>query len=415
MKKLAAYKVYLIFSAVSWVQLLMVSSLVHVYYVQTVGMTPLELGVAGTIMAAATFLFEVPSGVVADAISRRLSVITGVFLTGAAYVLQGSLPIFAAIAIGQAFAGLGQTFISGAATAWIADEVGEARVSSVLLRGAQFRQIGGAIGTVSGIALGSLSLNLPIFVAGVLYLALGVFLVLFMPEGGFKPAPDANRTTWQTMRRTLRDGASLVRADALLPAMLIVGGLYGFALEGIDRLWEAHMLRHFEFPSLGGLNSIAWFGVFSLSAMSLSTVSVSIAVRRLKSIDSRRAVRALSALYALFALAAVMQGLAGNFAVALVAFWLIVIATSVAPPLYEIWINQNLKPEVRATVLSISSQVAALGGMIGGVMLGALATAATTRASMIAIGFSIAPALMLLALAARRNARRLASPEVGAA
>ena len=37
-----------------------------VYFVETVGMNPLELVLVGTAMEAAVFLFEIPTGVVAD-------------------------------------------------------------------------------------------------------------------------------------------------------------------------------------------------------------------------------------------------------------------------------------------------------------------------------------------------------------
>ena len=47
------------------------------YFVTEVGMSPLELVLVGTVMELSVFLFEVPTGVVADTVSRRLSIVVG--------------------------------------------------------------------------------------------------------------------------------------------------------------------------------------------------------------------------------------------------------------------------------------------------------------------------------------------------
>ena len=48
-----------------------------VYLVQELHLSPLQLVLMGTAMEAAVFLFEIPTGVVADTYSRRLSLIVG--------------------------------------------------------------------------------------------------------------------------------------------------------------------------------------------------------------------------------------------------------------------------------------------------------------------------------------------------
>lgn len=58
------------------------------YYVRTIGMNPLQLMLVGTALEATVFLFEVPTGIVADLYSRRLSVLIGGFLIGACYVTK---------------------------------------------------------------------------------------------------------------------------------------------------------------------------------------------------------------------------------------------------------------------------------------------------------------------------------------
>lgn len=81
-----------------------------VYYVTTVGLDPLQLVLVGTVLEGTIILFEVPTGVVADVYSRRLSVILGRLLFGVAFVLEGSMPAFAAILVAEVIRGVGETF-----------------------------------------------------------------------------------------------------------------------------------------------------------------------------------------------------------------------------------------------------------------------------------------------------------------
>src|SRR2546430_16862277 len=58
-----------------------------VYLVRELHFSPLQLVLMGTAMEAAVFLFEIPTGVVADTYSRRLSLIIGYLGVGAAWTL----------------------------------------------------------------------------------------------------------------------------------------------------------------------------------------------------------------------------------------------------------------------------------------------------------------------------------------
>src|SRR5256885_5700551 len=92
----------------------LVWTLAPVYFVTVVGMSPLQLVLVGTFMELTVFLFEVPTGIVADVYSRRLSVVIGFFVMGAAIVFVGAVPEAWAIILGWSIWGFGYTFTSGA-------------------------------------------------------------------------------------------------------------------------------------------------------------------------------------------------------------------------------------------------------------------------------------------------------------
>ncbi len=107
-----------------------------VYLVQELHFSPLQLVLMGTAMEAAVFLFEIPTGVVADTYSRRLSLIVGYLGTGLAWLLVGVVSDAWLIIALWALWGFFYTFTSGAEQAWITDEVGMENVGTVFLRGA---------------------------------------------------------------------------------------------------------------------------------------------------------------------------------------------------------------------------------------------------------------------------------------
>ncbi len=125
MNRFSAHVVYLVFVATTSFFFTVWASLSALYRIQVVGLDPLQLVLLGTALELAVFVFEIPTGIVADIYSRRLSVIIGMVLVGLGFLLEGLFPIFSIVFAAQVIWGIGATFESGAIDAWISDEVGE--------------------------------------------------------------------------------------------------------------------------------------------------------------------------------------------------------------------------------------------------------------------------------------------------
>src|SRR5512143_2264702 len=134
MKKVDAYRLFLILSASVSLLFGMIFAASSIYQVTVAKLSALELVLVGTTLELSVFLFEVPTGVVADIKSRRLSIIIGYVLIGAGFLLEGAVPLFWTILLAQVLWGLGYTFTSGANQAWISDEIGEERAARAFLR-----------------------------------------------------------------------------------------------------------------------------------------------------------------------------------------------------------------------------------------------------------------------------------------
>ncbi len=255
--RLGAYQVHLLRGGISNFVGGLVWTSMMVYQVQVIGLTPLGLVLAGTTMEITIFLCEIPTGVVADLFSRRLSAIIGYAIIGVSYLVTGLIPSFGSVLAGNALWGLGYTFTSGAYDAWLVDEIGAQNAGHAFLRGSQIDRITGLAGIALSAVLGSAMIALPIVLGGALLVAMAVLLAFIMPETGFKPRPKGERATWAAFFGTLRDGYRVTRGQPVLLALLLISFFLGLFSEGWDRLWQAQFMNTLNVEAALGLSAAA--------------------------------------------------------------------------------------------------------------------------------------------------------------
>src|ERR1044072_6411581 len=103
----------------------MIFTVASIFVVLSLCFTPFQLVLLGTILEGTYLLCEIPTGVVADTISRRLSVVIGLVGSGIAFALLGFAASFAIAAASQFLWVVFASFQSGADVAWLTDELGE--------------------------------------------------------------------------------------------------------------------------------------------------------------------------------------------------------------------------------------------------------------------------------------------------
>jgi DHA3 family tetracycline resistance protein-like MFS transporter len=324
---------------------------------------------------------------------------------GAGFIVEGSLPFFGAIALAQVVWGFGYTFTSGATQAWIADELGEERAGEAYMRGAQAARAGALVAIPISVALGTVTVQLPIVLGGCLMILLAIFLVFAMSEKGFTPAPPQERTTWSLMLKTLRDAQQLVRRQPVLLILLATGFFYGLYSEGFDSLWTPHLLENFQIPWGEAVEPVVWFGLIRAVLLVIGLAATEIARRRVDTNRGLLLARALMLNAALIILALAGFGLAQNFWIALALFWLIGALRSVSGPLQTAWLNLSIDdPQVRATIFSVRGQADAIGQIAGGPVVGTIGNT-SIRAALVTSALLLSPVLPLYALAIRRGSK----------
>lgn len=380
---------------------------VSIYLVRELHFSPLQLVLMGTAMEASVFLCEVPTGVVADTYSRRLSLIVGYVGMGIAWLLVGVFSSAWAIVLLWAFWGLSYTFTSGAYQAWITDEVGASKVGKVFLRGTRFAYVGAFLGLVLLVALGTQSLRAAVIAGGAITILCGVACIFVMPETGFRRKPRQERASaFGELGKTAAAGARFARAQHVVMLLIGVELFMGMSSEAFDRLKEAHFLRDIGLPSAGHLDPVVWFGIFALVAMVFGFFAVGRLIKRLERSGREGIARMLFTFTLLELVAILVFALTGSTWLAIGTLLAAYLARGLTSPLYNTWLNEQITDSsVRATVLSISGQANAIGQAGGGPVLGVIGNVWGLRAALSTGALLIAPALALYGRAIAHHGR----------
>lgn len=373
-----------------------------VYLVRDLHFSPLQLVLMGTAMEAAIFVFEVPTGVVADSYSRRLSLIVGFLGMGLAWMLIAAFSQPWVIVGLWGVWGLSSTFTSGAYEAWLTDEVGIERVSGVLLNGARWRYAGSVVGLLGQVAIGLVSRRAAVVAGGAATAFAGLLCIFVMPETGFRRR--GGGSTLASLGATAAAGVRYAWAAPVILLLVLVELFMGLSAEAFDRLKEAHFLRDIGLPE--HLDPVVWFGAIWLVGMVFGFLGTTVLVRRFAREGSRSVVSALITVTGLELAAMLAFALTRSIGLAAVAMLGVFFARNLADPLYTIWLNRQITDStVRATVLSISGQANAIGEATAGPVLGVVGNVWGIRAALAAGAAAIAPAIGLYGRAIAHEGR----------
>jgi MFS family permease len=368
-----------------------------IYQVTVVGLDPLQMVLVSTVLEVTCFLFEVPTSVVADVYSRRLSIIVGIALIGCVYAVEGAIPLFWAALGGQVFWGVGYTFTSGATQAWITDEIGEEAAGPVFLRGAQMGLVGGLIGTVLSVILGIIHVQIPMVLAGVGMLALAGTLVLVMPERQLHPVASTARSGFGQIQATARDALRLAMARPVVKVIIVISLVVGLAAEAFDRLSTPLVIDRFDFPAVLGSNSpVIWFGISAMIGTLLG-LAVSEIFKRTQpgALGPGEPARLLATLAATDVAALAIFAVANSLWLAFAMLWVRRIVATIGAPVQTAWLNRNLDSASRATVISMTGQANSIGQAAGGPAFGLIANAVSIQVALLSSAAVLSPIVAL--------------------
>ena len=374
---------------------------VNTLFLLQAGLDIFHVMIVNAAFSFAEFVFEVPTGVVADTFGRRVSLLFCLItLLGAtlAYVALPALGLgFWSFVLVSVALGLGFTFWSGAAEAWLVDALNHVGykepIEGVFARSQIAFGVAMLIGTTAGGLLGQLDLRVPYVVRAVLL----VPLIAITWAGVQEPF-------WQ--RRALR----LATLPAEMKAVFVSGVRHGLrhqvvrplifaaAVANTFMMFGFYSWQRYFLDLLG--KELVWVNGVVAALVGVASIAGNLAMGRISTVIRTRT-GILIASVAVRAVTIMLCGLAPSFSIAVGLYLISNFAGGVASPIRQGLINQHIPSGQRATILSVDSLFSELGSGIGQSGWGYVARQRGIGHAWVAAGAFLFLGIPLLALARR--------------
>ena len=413
MKKLSAESIYYIRGAVADFNSGLIFTSIWVLYFTVMRLSLVDVSLLYIVITISNLVLEIPTGVLADHYSRRYSVIAGGVFIGAAFIGMGSFPLFGIALLTGLIEAIGDTCISGALQAWITDEVGEDHVGNVFLRGSQIAIPANWAGVVLSIVLAArVNYQTPIIIGGILWMALTIFLILFMPEMNFHRStthPLSGKSLLEPLKSsfgTYMSGVRLLRRSTILQTLflsILLGSAFADAFYKFSRAAILHdfTLPVITLPLLGVLKDNFWIGAVEILQGLFCLAGTEIVRRKIQLNKRGASARTLFAIYILMAVALLIFVMTGHLGLALAAWVMVNGFQGIGKPIMDTWLNQNIPSAIRATVISMSSQTGMVGTLGSSTGLGAFGDRFGVRSALGLSGLILLPIILIYGLNAK--------------
>jgi MFS family permease len=360
---------------------------------------------------AGSMIFEIPTGVVADTVGRRASLLLclgTLFVTTLLYVTAywRGWGFWAFVWV-SVFLGLGYTFYTGAVDAWLVDALkatGYAQpLEPVFAKGQMMFGAGMLVGTITGGFLGQIHLYIPYLVRAAIVVPLFALAWFGMRELGFTPRALEWRRVPAEMRRVFVEGMDYglhhpvvrpVMLTSLVTMTFLIFGFYSWQKYFLDLLGKNLVWVNGVISSLVGLTMIAGNALVTPLSRVLRT--------RTGILIWATAVQGATVV-ACGWLGIVAPGPRTFYAV--VALYLVyTLALGVAMPVKQGYLNAHIPSAQRATIISLDSFFANLGGVGGQSGWGYLARARGLAEAWVGAGVMLFLGMPLYLRARRKDA-----------
>jgi len=374
------------------------------------GLDIFQVMLTNAAFTAGSMVFEIPTGVVADTVGRRVSLLLSLgtlFITTLLYVAAAWRGWgFAAFCWISVFLGLGYTFYTGAVDAWLVDALKAtgytAPLEPVFARGQMMFGVGMLVGTIAGGLLGQIHLYIPYLVRAGVVIPVFVLAWFGMREVGFTPRALELRRVPAELRRLFVEGMDYgLHHRVVRPVMLASLVTMSFMIFGFYS-WQKYFL------DLLGKNLIWVNGVIS-SLVGLALIAGNALVPRVaRVVGTRTGVLTLGIVVQ--AATATACGALGLLAPGPATFYIVVplylmygVALGVTMPVKQGYLNAHIPSAQRATIISLDAFFASLGGVVGQTTWGYLALLRGLATAWVAGGLGLVLAVPLYLQARRRD------------
>ncbi len=372
---------------------------VNTLFLLSVGFDIFEVMLINAAYTVAQVLFEVPTGVVADTVGRRVSYLLAVgtilvstlLYVGFGLAGYGLWPFAAASAI----LGVGYTFYTGAVDAWMVDalhSVGyEGKLEPIFARYGITFGIFMLIGTTLGGLLGQVDLWIPYVARAVVLVPAFLLGLLVMRDLGFKGRPLTLGNFGAETRKIATAGVTYGLRDRTVRFIMLAS-----LVQGVFFMYGFYSWQKYFLDLLG--RDLVWVTGVIAALVGVTQIVGNMAVGRIVARWPDRGL-ILMVCAAVTTVAVIGAALIQNFWVAVPLYLVSTVAFGISLPVKQGWLNARIPSQQRATIISLDALFGDGGSTVGQVGLGWLSSAVSIPAAWLVGGAIQAISVPLLGVA----------------
>ena len=387
---------------------------VNTLFLLSVGLDIFQVMLVNAAYTVAQMVFEVPTGVVADTVGRRVSYLLAVAIILVATLLYvwfglaglGVWPFAAA----SALLGLGYTFYTGAVDAWMVDALGsvgyEGRLEPVFARYGMTFGAFMLVGTTLGGLLGQLDLWVPYVVRAAVLVPAFLIGLFLMRDLGFKGRPLTVGSFGHETRRIATAGVTYGLRDRVVRFIMLAT-----LVQGVFFIYGFYSWQKYFLDLLG--SDLVWVTGVIAALVGLTQILGNAVVGRItKWVPDRGTI--LMACTGVSTAAIVGAALVQQFWIAVPLYLVSTAAFGISMPVKQGWLNAHIPSGQRATIISLDALFGDAGMTAGQLGLGYLSRAVSIPFAWLVGGALQIAAVPLLAAARRAERAQPAGPAVTA-
>ncbi|MEK7584626.1 MAG: MFS transporter, partial [Patescibacteria group bacterium] len=331
----------------------------YVLFLLSMGLILFEVNLVNFTYFTTLFLFEVPTGIVADVFGRKLSYVLSSIVFGSAFFIYAASDSLPGFLLAEATAAVGTTLATGAFQAWLVDRLNyfgfRGSLDGLFAREQLISNLATIGGAVMGGALATIGFAVPWVVGGAVVFASGVVAAFVMKEEYFTRRRFSMRANVRAMFDTVRTSLSFGRRSSVVKFVAGMGILQLFAVQAPNMQWQPFFSQFFS--GTFGMGLI--FGGIS-AALAMGALLAPRLVRTIR-LESQALVWTQVAI----GIGIIAASLTRTLPAALAVFLLHEVARGVYRPLRDAYLNHHIPSLERATLLSLAANANNAGAMVG--------------------------------------------------
>lgn len=329
----------------------------YVLFVLDNGYDLFDANALNLIFMGVVFFGEIPTGVFADFLGRKVSVLIAMIFNCIGLLIYGLSKTFFGFVAAEIVIGLGHCFFSGAFDVLLKDNLDnyqyEPDIGRIFSKGYMISQLtkigGGALGGLIAVC----DLRVQWFFAAFGEFAGFWLILIFIKEENFTPTEISKAAIKKVFCSIVRSGWKYGRKQKKVWNAILLGAVFMLAVQSLNMLWAPFVKENLGVQAL----SHGWVGI----CVGLF-FGGAIAERKVTGGNHLQLLRnSVVIVFVFIVLAAILE----NAWLVLIFIWLQEIGRGMFTPIHNAFIHNNIPSGVRATVSSFSSMISKGGAAVG--------------------------------------------------